>query len=236
MRLLVTRPKGDAEETASKLVARGHEPVLAPMLEIRLRAGPEISLANVRAVLATSANGVRAFAARSRRRDILLLTVGEKSTHVGLEFGFTNVRHADGDAEALANLAIADLSPGDGLLLHAAGSETRGDLAGRLERAGFTVRADVLYEAIAASALPAIARDALSNQRIDGVLFFSPRTAGIFVNLADRAELRDACARLRAYCISQATAAALHGFSFRSIHIAARPNEDALLALLDEEA
>ena len=35
MRVLVTRPDDDAEETAAKLIALGHEPIVAPLLEIK---------------------------------------------------------------------------------------------------------------------------------------------------------------------------------------------------------
>ncbi len=34
MRVLVTRPEPQAETTASRLVALGHEPVVAPMLVV----------------------------------------------------------------------------------------------------------------------------------------------------------------------------------------------------------
>ena len=231
MRILVTRPVRDAEETAAKLIAHGHEAVIAPLLEIKLRSGAELSLANIQAVLATSANGVRALAPRTGRRDNPLLTVGAKSAQVARQFGFSNVRHADGDAAALADLAIAELSPDKGALLHAAGLDTRGDLAGHLERAGFTLRLEILYDAIAASALPQIAYDALTS-RLDGALFFSPRTAAIFAALVQQGNLAACCERVRAFCISEATAAALRGLPFLSIEVASRPNEDALLALL----
>lgn len=233
MRILVTRPRGDAQETAASLVARGHEAIIAPLLEIRTIAGPGISLDNVQAVLATSANGVRALAARTLRRDILLLTVGAKSAQVGKDLGFKNVKHADGDAKALADFTIAELSASHGSLLHAAGSETRGDLAARLATAGFTVERKVLYEAVAADVLPAIAQHSLSQNRVEAVLFFSPRTAAIFARLVDQAMLTSSCAYLRALCISSSTAKALSGLPFRSVDIALKPNEDALLALLD---
>ena len=47
MRILVTRPKEHAEETAAKLRARGHTVLVAPLLEIRFAAGPEILLDGV---------------------------------------------------------------------------------------------------------------------------------------------------------------------------------------------
>src|SRR4051812_19478926 len=70
MRLLVTRPRDDAEAFAALLRARGHEAVVAPIMEVHAISGPPFSCEGVQGVLATSANGVRALAARTARRDV----------------------------------------------------------------------------------------------------------------------------------------------------------------------
>jgi uroporphyrinogen-III synthase len=232
MRVLVTRPLGDAEETAAILSARGHEPLIAPVLDIRQRAGADISLNGVQAILVTSANGIRALAKRSRRRDVKVLAVGAQSAQAARDAGFADVEHAAGDAVALVALAAALLAPGDGVLLHAAGAETRGALGETLAAKGFTLRSEVLYEAVAIEALPKAAAAALAENRLDAVLFYSPRTARIFVTLLARAGLQDACRNVAALCISQAAAGGLGPVAFRAVRVASRPNQDALLALL----
>src|ERR1700735_5942203 len=97
MRVLVTRPSGDAQDTAAKLSAYGHEPLLAPLLEIRFRQGPRISLAGVQAMLATSSNGVRALAERVKTHDIAVFAVGPQTTAAARAAGFTAVKNAGGD-------------------------------------------------------------------------------------------------------------------------------------------
>ena len=67
MRILVTRPAEDGAEIARLLAAMGHQALLAPLLTVRIHDGPPLSLAGIQAVLATSANGVRALAARTAR-------------------------------------------------------------------------------------------------------------------------------------------------------------------------
>ena len=57
MRILVTRPVEDGEETARQLALRGHQSVLAPLLTTEFWDGPEVALEGVQAILATSANG-----------------------------------------------------------------------------------------------------------------------------------------------------------------------------------
>ncbi len=45
MRLLVTRPQEDAETIAGLLAVRGHDAIIAPLLEIRLHSGEPLELA-----------------------------------------------------------------------------------------------------------------------------------------------------------------------------------------------
>ena len=79
MRLLVTRPREDGEAFAKLLAARGHEAVVAPVMEVQFLAGPPVPLEGVQAVLATSANGVRALVRRTQRRDVPLFAVGPQT-------------------------------------------------------------------------------------------------------------------------------------------------------------
>jgi len=73
-KILITRPEEDAKPLADALAERGIASVIEPLLAIRTL--PETAaplaedLAGVQAILFTSANGVRAFAELSHRRDI----------------------------------------------------------------------------------------------------------------------------------------------------------------------
>ena len=60
--VLVTRPRGEAEAFATTLERRGYAAIAAPLLEIVLDESARVDLGGVRAVLFTSANGVRAWA------------------------------------------------------------------------------------------------------------------------------------------------------------------------------
>ncbi|MGH6873042.1 MAG: uroporphyrinogen-III synthase, partial [Rhizomicrobium sp.] len=95
--MLVTRPAGDGEATAEKLKALGHDPILAPLIDIQFRDGGEIALDGVQAILATSANGVRAIARRTPRRDVALFAVGRQTAAAARAARFARVRSADGD-------------------------------------------------------------------------------------------------------------------------------------------
>lgn len=233
MRALVTRPIVDAQPLAGALAARGFAVIIEPLLEIVPVTGPVLSFADLQGVLATSANGVRALAANTPRRDLPLWAVGEASAREALRLGFTRVEEAGGDVDALADLVAAQADPAGGPLLHVCGHHVAGDLAGRLGTRGFTVRRAVLYEARAAQALSPDLRGFLAARQIDVAFFFSPRTARTFVTLVEAAGLESVCDAITAYALSPAVARVLDPLAWRTMWVAARPTQEALLAALD---
>jgi uroporphyrinogen-III synthase len=191
--------------------------------------------------LFTSVNGVRALGRRNRGdladfHDLPALTVGDATARAARGAGFRHVESAAGDVVALAALVTARLSPGNGPLLHIAGSQVAGDLAGSLATAGFKVQRAAIYAAQKATALSAVTREALSRGMIDAVTFFSPRTAAAFVSLGREADALPALAGIAALCLSQAVAQAAGVVPWRAIVVAPRPDQDSLLGCLDDPA
>jgi uroporphyrinogen-III synthase len=227
MRVLITRPQEDAARTAEILKSRGHDPIIAPLLQTNFHDGPEVSLAGVQAILATSANGVRALARRTSRRDVPLFAVGPQTEEEARVYGFTTVRNANGDSKALAAATQEWTSPAAGALLHVKGAEADGTLAALLKAQGFDVRTLVLYD-VANVGLPEAARVRIANHEIDAALFFSARSARIFKEAVEGFPLET----VMAVCISAATAEALQPLAFRSVRVASQPNQDALLDCL----
>ena len=171
MKILVTRPLEDAEETAQQLAALGHEALIAPLLATQFQDGPPLSLDGVQAVLATSANGVRALIRRTARRDLPLFAVGTANRAMAIAAGFVSVRNADGDAGRLAQATAQWAQPGDGPLLHVHGGQGASVLAAGLRDKGLSVREEVHYE-VAPQALAAEAVMALRDGAVGAALFF----------------------------------------------------------------
>lgn len=236
MRLLVTRPREDAEALAGTLRARGHVPIVAPVMEVRMLVGAELALIGVQAILATSANGVRAIAERTKRRDPILFAVGPQTAEAARLAGFAHVISAQGDAAALVETVAGAADPTAGKLLHAAGAETAGRVSQALQARGFAVETEILYEAAPATALDADIEARLRQGTLDGVMLYSPRSAKTFAALVTAAGLEAACAKLDAICISAATAAALAPLAFARVAVAGEPNQGAMLAILPPPA
>ncbi len=236
LRVLVTRPRLDAEETARLLTQRGIDSVIAPLIEIgetpsaARDLGHELS--DAQAVLVTSANGARALARATAKRDVSIFAVGDASADVARQSGFSDVSSASGDVSALAALVCERLDPKAGTLVHAAGSAVAGDLASDLTNRGFAVRRVQLYQAQLVDRLPENARSALQDELVDGVLFYSPRTGRHFAKLISAAGLQPSCRRIFAGCLSAAVADAIAELPFAEIRTAERPDQTALFSTL----
>jgi uroporphyrinogen-III synthase len=231
MRLLVTRPEPEATRTAERLRALGHEPVIAPMLET-VFLDPPLPAIDPAAILVTSLNGVRALARWPLSDGWFarpVLAVGDRTAGAAREAGFRDVRSADGDGEALAELAIATLDPKAGPLLYPAAVDRAGDWPGDLTEAGFEIALVEAYRMDPATALPDSVVAALRERAIDGILAYSPRTATTLSRVVEAIRPPLPLDGLAVYALSPNVAAAL---DFGTVHAAKEPTEDALLALL----
>jgi uroporphyrinogen-III synthase len=236
MRLLVTRPEPDAGREAELLAARGHEPVLAPLLRIEF-VNAALPLAGAQALIVTSRNAIRALVSHPQLGEALklpLFAVGDATAGAARDLGFTEVVIGPGTAATLAALIASDLDRERGPLVHLAGDTLAYDLKSALEGQGFAMRKVVLYRAVPANALPQEALDPLASGRLDGVILMSPRTAKTFAALVEKHGLVNQAAGLVCYCLSEAVAEQLAPLGCE-ISVAAQPREEDILALLHGE-
>jgi uroporphyrinogen-III synthase len=189
----------------------------------------KLELAGVQAIAVTSANAAPALGAA---RHLPVFAVGPASAAAARGAGSTRVEAADGDAASLARLIVASCRPQRGAILHVCGTEIRPGLAEALTEAGFRVLRQEVYRARPARALSAQTRTALRTG-IDGVLLFSPRTALIFGELVVRHGLEHCLGATDACCLSDAVAESCRKLVWRGVRIAARPDQDALVELLE---
>jgi len=234
VRLLVTRPKPDAERTAAALRGRGHSVIVIPLLHIEVAGGAEIGHGPWTAILVTSANAAAAIARHERfaeLRTLPVFAVGERSAQAMRAAGFGDVTSAGGDVAVLARLVAEQLKPGSPLL-YLAGADRSGDLAGALSAHGFVVHTAVVYRAVAADVFPPTATEALAGG-IDGVLHFSRRSAQTYVNVARAAGLGESALRkLAHFCLSAQVAEPLAQAGAPDVRVAPEPTEAALTALI----
>jgi uroporphyrinogen-III synthase len=238
MRLLVTRPEPDATRQAETLAARGHEPVVAPLLLIEPAQHASLDLDGAQALIVTSRNALRALASHpdlAASLKLPLFVVGEATAKAATELGFTKVTCGPGTGEELSRLIADTLKPKAGALVHLSGETVAFDLKSALQAKGFILRQPILYRAVPATRLPESVLSLLNADKLDGVILMSPRTAAIFAALAMRHDAVTQASQLDCYCLSAAVAQAVEPLKARAI-VAAGPREEELLALIDTEA
>ena len=218
MRLLVTRPADEAARTADRLVALGHEPVVAPVMEVA-PTGAAMPGGVFDFVIATSARALQGVTATAAP----LACVGEKTAAAGRAAGFA-VASVAPDAQRLADLLLKDAGPKSALYL--AGRERRPDLEIFLRAAGWGLTVVEVYASRPVAAWPQDIGAALA-EKIDGVLHYSPRSAELALNLMGAAR-----ARLAHFCLSPAVAQVCARNRVEKIFVASQPTEDCLLSLL----
>lgn len=234
MLVLLTRPRGQAEATARRLAAIGHEALVAPLTTIAISDAPPPE-GPFDAVLLTSANALPALSrVRDRFVGAPILAVGTRTAEAARSAGFDGVADAGGDARALVDLVTA-LLPGGGRLLHATGRDRKAEPARSLAARGYEVSTWECYEARAVLKLPPEAAEALGAGRVDAVLHYSRRSAASFRDLCGQAGLAERAAAPLHFCLSADVAEGLGGAGFRR-RIAAWPDEAALLRLLSDAA
>ena len=228
-RVLITRPSPGAQETARRVEALGRTPIIAPLQLVR---PVEMRLprpARIAALVLTSRNAIPALPPAWHATPVH--AVGDATARLAREAGFTTVHSADGDAVALA-AAIARVVPAGATLLLATGAGVGLPIAAMLRRLGYRVIRRIAYRVVAATALPPAAAAALGDTRGLVALVFSAEAGRVLAELVRAAGLTEATRHCEAITISSRAAMALRGQPWRAIHVAARPTQDAMLAML----
>jgi uroporphyrinogen-III synthase len=235
VRVLVTRPEVEGERTAALLRALGHEVWLAPLLRIEPLPDLPFGRGPWAGVAFTSANAVRAVAAHPRLTELTTLsayTVGARTREAAAAAGFARALSAEGDVEDLVRLVEAnvnDLLP----ILYFAGGERAGDLAAALAPTGRSVETVIAYRARLVSDFDADVRDAIAHRRIEIVLHYSARSAAAFLAAAEAAGVIGFAKGAKHFCLSAQVAAPLAAAGARNVSIAAAPNENSLIGLIE---
>jgi uroporphyrinogen-III synthase len=142
--ILLTRPRAAAQEVAERLVRAGvpaAQVLVAPLMET-VPTGAAWSLDGYAGLVFTSAEGVRHAAAAHDLRWCRAWCVGDHTAEIAAAAGM-DAQSAGGAADDLVALLIRHRP--QGRLLHLGGTETRGDLVGRLTRAGIAADAVAIY-------------------------------------------------------------------------------------------
>ena len=214
--VLLTRPQAQAERFAKAL---GDIPVVISPL-MRIEHQPlDADLTGYRGLVFTSENGVRA----CPKCALPAYCVGDRTAQAAKDAGMRAIS-AKGSADDLVRL-IADRAV-EGPLLHIRGEHTRGDVAGKLHALGIQVDEHVGYCQVGLP-LSEEARKLLGGESTVILPLFSPRSARLFLEKADRIK-----ARVRFVVISGAVKTVLSDSGYDDITVARKPDANAMVAAI----
>ena len=263
MRFLITRPYEDAMPLAHALQAMGHETLIAPLMTIKQTGMWQFdSIPDCQAIAISSANGARALLSsiqnwphdhRQWLKNIPIFCVGDATAEILAPLNPRRLYNAKGHGGDLAQLIAAQLRPEGGRIEYLCGRVTTENFAQNLSQAGFDLRAQPLYDAVAATQLPPVLRQFLHeavDQKCDNmaalsgaekplsvaksaILMFSTRSLQIFEDLIKQENDANLVRHLSLYCLSPAIAATAR-LSYRRIFCAARPNQAAMIELIKD--
>lgn len=234
MRVLVTRPAGDAEDLARRVEALGAEAVVFPLTSIETLPMPPVAWDTAAAIIATSKNALRALegAQLAVAARLPLFCTGKGTAGAARTLGFQHVHEGPGTAAGLPDVIAHSVPPGERELIYLAGEDIAFDMESALAARGYRVRKIVCYKAAAAAEFnPAVLAEFRAG-RIGAVILMSPRASKLFDSLISASDLRGTAAKLRAFCLSEAVARALVSVDAAGKRVAERPDVDSLLALL----
>lgn len=227
-RVLVLRPEPGASATAEALRAAGYEPILFPIAEVVPLALHQIDYSRLKAVAATSANGVRHAPVDliASLADLSFFAVGEATASAARTAGFRRVGVADGDGQALARLMLEQVRAGD-RLLYLCGHVRRPEFERLCAEAGVDVVAAETYDMRYPDRSEAF-RALIGESPPDLVMVHSFEAARAFVRLLEASR---ALPGLKAVAISERAARPVSNLGIRTV-AADRPDEAAMLEAL----
>lgn len=233
MRVLVTRPEPGAGRTAVRLRTLGLEPVVLPLSEtVSLPVAAEALPEDIGGVAVTSANALRHAPVEliARLATLPCHAVGHRTAEAARAAGFRDVVEGPGDAASLAG-QIAERFAGR-RIAYLAGRVRFPSFEQRLAEAGVEVFGVETYDTRPLVHTDAVVADRLSGRPVDAVLLYSAMAAKAAAGLAARPALKSFFDKAEFLCLSQRIAADLGEEPGRRTDVAARPEEDAMLALL----
>jgi len=210
----VTRPEPDNRATASLLLKAGFKVELLPVMSLEILDFELPKAGDFAAIAVTSANTLRVLEQKGMLeglRQIPLFAVGEKTAERAKAVGFAKVAAANGNLVSLAGLIKSQMRPG-GKLFYPAARHLSGDLGAMLCEHGIIVKTVPVYQMAALKQPSRSQREMLENGSIDAGVFYSRRSAEIFVQLCASSGI-DA-ARLPVLCLSQNVAEIFRAFTY----------------------
>ena len=232
-RVLIIRQREDAIPLANSLREKGIIPYVCPLFKPRFLSLPSIQ--NPQGLIITSKNALRSLRGRTDFHTLPLYTVGDKTAELAKSLGFLNIFSAAGDSKDLLTLITQKASPLKGPLLYLSGAIVKGNITENLSTAGFDIKRHIVYRLESRKAFPSSLKKALVQGEISHILFFSPHTTTLFLNLLKKEKLEAATEKMTSLCLSQDVVKKALDISWREVWASPQPTVEAIMGYFNEK-
>lgn len=227
--VIIVRAQPGAGRSQARVEALGYSAIVSPVLTLRFDSAVQLPpLTGFSGLVFTSANGVRFFAGKYSDRALPAWCVGPATATTAKQAGFETVHESSGNAVTLAAFITSTIAAPTKPLLHIANAAAKDDFKREMKMRDYKVTFAPLYRAAHA---PKLDEDTISALRSDEdcvILIHSAKGAEAFYTLTKALPKTSA----NIIAISSVAARPLQNKGYKSIHVAPRPNENALLQVL----
>lgn len=186
---------------AQVFIKKKYNVLINPLLTIEIFNEP-IKVKKYDAILTTSMQALYFLGKTKVSLDVPLYVVGESSFKVAKNYGFNNIYQGQNQALSLLNIINHKT------LLYLRGDVIHQDLKGLLKN--YNIKEQIVYKSVPASNFTLDVLRAFKEKRVHGVLVYSTRTAGIFLELCRKNHLSSK--NIVAFCLSESIVQALEKF------------------------
>ena len=236
MRYLITRPRQDAIDMASLFEDLGHQTVLSPVMQVNCLHPTLPHAAFLHGLVITSRNALRCLEKITDLQDyhhLPLFAVGDNSAQQARDCGFTKITQGAGRARDLVPvIKAAFVGTQRPQIYHPTGTKKAFDLAPKLAQTGIKLVEQIIYETSPANNFTPDAIDAITSNKLDGVILMSPQSAKYFHALVRQNQLEAKMSEISCLCLSTNVADALEQMPSKSKLIAREANLQGILDLI----
>lgn len=227
--VLITRPEDSAAETAYALNQKGYLSFCEPFLEVVFH---DVELPDMQpydALVFTSANAVQAFILKNDQRDMIAYCVGEQTLIAVRQAGFKKYKSAQGKVSDLIEMIKNEPIKDKILYVRAR------DIVQPFTVEGKDVEEITLYHTEKTKEISQNCLDLMKAGAFSSVLFYSARTAQIFVELAEKHGIKECLKQCKALCLGDSMIEYVTNLQWKNVAVAKTPDREGMLQLLENQ-
>jgi uroporphyrinogen-III synthase len=201
-KILLTRSNKLSPKNLKAIQEQNYQTIAFPLFKVERLLNFPLTNKDLQAILITSSNAAFALTKLKINKDILILTVGEKTLQAVEGLGYSNSFCANNSSKSLLSLAKSKLSKNKGLVVYLSGEIITSNLADKLSKHGFIAKKIAVYKTVEAKELSKDLIEEIEQKNICQVWVYSKNSFCIFYKLLKKHNLLECLGEIKILCLS----------------------------------